>query len=174
MTRRLAGALGLALLALAAMPAAGGDNQSQSIFGSDFFLADTPCPVNNIPTFESIVPIPPIIDPFEDDFIPVFCQVQVSKNNTGVRKAKGKFTAELLVLDNNTGMTDSFSIDRGRFTTNASGFAGFDFEIPTEIFADGFESGDVSAWSYTRADFTNRKNANNTSVQCGTSSSSSR
>ena len=28
-----------------------------------------------------------------------------------------------------------------------------DFEIPAPIFADGFESGDVSAWSYSRADF---------------------
>ena len=32
-----------------------------------------------------------------------------------------------------------------------------DFEIPAPIFADGFESGDVSAWSYTSADFTEKR-----------------
>ena len=35
--------------------------------------------------------------------------------------------------------------------------ADLDFEIPAPIFADGFESGDVSAWSYTSADFTKKR-----------------
>ena len=33
----------------------------------------------------------------------------------------------------------------------------FDFEIPAPIFADGFESGDVSAWSYTKFEFGQKK-----------------
>lgn len=56
-------------------------------------------------------------------------------------------------FDRRTGVAEVFSVKKGRFNTDAEGLAEFDFEIPAPIFADGFESGDVSAWSYTRADF---------------------
>ena len=160
------------MLALATTVAAG-DFEAQFTQGNNGFFTQPPCPVNQFPTFESIAPIPKVVDPFEEDFVPVFCQIQVSEEGKGVRKAKGRFTADLLVLDNNTGVGESFSIDRGRFRTNNQGQDSFDFQIPTEIFADGFESGDVSAWSYTRADFTNRKTANNVSMSCNTSTDSS-
>jgi hypothetical protein len=101
------------------------------------------------------------------------CFVDVNKNDKGVRKTKGTWTTELIVRDNNTGMLETFPIRSGKFKTNSDGQDDFDFEIPTELFADGFESGDVSAWSYTRSDFTNKKKADSASVQCGKAASRS-
>ncbi len=75
--------------------------------------------------------------------------------------------------DNNTGEIESFPAGSGRFRTNRDGISSFDFDLPAELFADGFESGDVSAWSYTRTDFTNRKRGSQGQVNCGTSSSRS-
>lgn len=163
-------------LALAFGPATAqaGEILSQSNFGSSFFSASPPCPVKKFPTFESVAPIPAIVDPFAQDLVPIFCQIRVSREGEGVKKAKGNFFSEVVIRDNDTGELEAFPVGSGSFRTNKDGFAGIDFEIPTDIFADGFESGDVSAWSYTRADFSNRKRADNTSMQCGKSSSSSR
>lgn len=167
-------ALSLGLLVLGAPAVDAGDIRSQSASGNTFFNASPPCPVKQFPTFESIAPIPGIVDPFEDDVIPFFCQIRVDKRPNVPRKnAKGMYTTEVVVRNNNTGSVQSFPVDSGRFKTNANGFDSFDFEIPTEIFADGFESGDVSAWSYTRADFTNKKKASGGSLNCGTSTSKS-
>lgn len=92
-----------------------------------------------------------------------------------VKNAKGDFVAELIRQDNRTGMGAVVDSTSGRFKTDSEGFGTFDFDFPSEIFADGFESGDVSAWSYTRTDFRNRKKADSVSAQCvkGASSSSS-
>ncbi len=151
----------------------GGSTYSQSNFGVTFFDSSPPCPVRDFPTFESIAPIPAILDPFDQDLIPIFCQIQVERRGNGVNKAKGTYTSELIVRDNTTGELETFPLGSGKFKTNESGFGDFDFEIPTEIFADGFESGDVSAWSYTRADFTNKKKADRTSVSCNKGASGS-
>ena len=107
--------------------------------------------------------------------ISVFCSIVVKKNAKPVKNVKGTFMSELAVIDNNTGEVEMFDLGSGKFQTNEDGFDTFNFEIPTPIFADGFESGDVSAWSYTRADFTNKKKADNGQMTCtgnsGTSSS---
>ncbi len=58
----------------------------------------------------------------------------------------------------------------GELETNSSGRTSFDFELPAELFAEGFESGDVSAWSYTRTDSTKKKGAR-TQMGCGASAS---
>lgn len=161
------------LLGLSTAPAQAGESLFQTTFGNDFFNTDPPCPARNIPTFEAIAPIPSIFDPFEDDLVPVFCQIGAFKKGNGVNKLKGTYTSELVVVDNTTGLTQMFPIDSGKFQTDENGFDNFDFEIPTELFADGFESGDVSAWSYTRSDFTKKKKADNARLQCNTSSSRS-
>lgn len=159
----------VALAALALVPATGwaGDFKSQSTFGSSFFSASPPCPVNQFPTLESIVPMPQILDPFEEDLIPMFCQVQVAKGEKPVKKVKGTFFADLIVLDNETGELERFPVKSGRFKTNRDGISEFDFDLPAEIFADGFESGDVSAWSYTRTSFSNKKKGDRAAVSCG-------
>lgn len=150
-----------------------GDFSSQFNDGKATFFASPPCPVKQFPTFESIVPVPNIVDPFQQDLIPMFCQVEVTREGKGVKKAKGTFETELVVIDNNTGEAESFPIGSGKFKTNSLGRDSFDFDLPAELFADGFESGDVSAWSYTRTDFTNKKKGNQANVSCGSGSSSS-
>ncbi len=134
-----------------------GDNAFIDNFGGSFFSADKPCPLKQFPTFESIIPVPSFVDPFEQDLIPVFCQLQVENKGKPKKGARGRYTSELRVFDNNTGEFESFPVGSGKFKTNSSGTAVFDFDLPAEIFADGFESGDVSAWSYTRTDFTRKK-----------------
>ena len=103
----------------------------------------------------------------DQDIVPIFCQARADRGQNGVKKVKGDWESELVVRDNNTGQFESFPVGSGTFKSNREGIAEFDFESPTELFADGFESGDVSAWSYTRADFTNKKKADNAQVQCG-------
>ncbi len=170
----LAFLVALALLTgVTSAPAQAGNTVSQFTFANNFFSASPACPVNQFPTFESIVPVPAIIDPFEEDFIPFFCQIQVDRKGNPVKKAKGTFETDLIVIDNVTGEAETFPIRSGKFKTGSNGIDTFDFDIPAELFADGFESGDVSAWSYTRSDFTNKKRADNASVSCGTSSSKS-
>ena len=134
-----------------------GDGGSQSNLADGFFQTSPPCPLRDFPTFEVIVPVPNIIDPFEDDIIPLFCQIRAQKNGQVVKKAKGTFESTLFVLDNTTGMFETFDLGSGKFNTGSTGIDSFDFEIPAPIFADGFESGDVSAWLYTRADFQKKK-----------------
>ncbi len=164
-----AAALTLAL-ATAAIAGQGG---VQDGVGANFFHTSSPCPTRDFPTFEAIAPIPSIIDPFEQDLIPVFCSIQVVKNGNPVQNVRGNFESELVVRDNNTGNLEVFPLDSGRFKTDSDGFADFDFEIPAPIFADGFESGDVSAWSYTRSDFTKKKKANSANIVCASGSSTS-
>lgn len=161
----------LSLVAVAILFALGtayaGDFKSQTTFGSNFFNSSPPCPLRDFPTFENIAPVPSVFDTdiFDDAFFQ--CFVDVQKKGKGVNKAKGTFETELIVRHNTTGMFEIFPIDSGKFKTNDEGFDSFDFDIPTELFADGFESGDTSAWSYTRADFTNKKKADSAAVQCG-------
>ena len=134
--------------------------------GAQEFFADPPCKLKQFPDLEVLVPIPSIIDPFEEDLVQIFCQVTVQKNNQPVKKARGNFESELVIIDNNTGFTERIPLGDGSFKTNAAGFDVFDFEIPTPIFADGFESGDVSAWSYTRTSFKKKKKADTGVVAC--------
>ena len=150
-------ALLLAAAILTTTAGEAGENKTQFTLGSNFFNISPPCPVNQLPTFESIAPVPAIFDPLEQDLVSFFCDIQVTRNGNGVGNAKGRYTSEVVVRDNNTGQFQSFPVDNGRFKTDSSGRGGFDFKIPTDVFVDGFESGDVSAWSYTRADFSNRK-----------------
>lgn len=159
--------LTLALLPNLASPAWAGDSFFLQTVGSNFFSASPPCPVKKFPSFENLVPIPSLFDPDIEDSAFLFCQVDLHNGEDGVKKAKGKWQSEIIMRDNLSGDVETFPIDSGRFKTNSDGFADFDFEIPSELFADGFESGDVSAWSYTRSDFTNRKKASSGSVRCG-------
>jgi hypothetical protein len=167
----VAGAVALAVLVLAPAAATAGDSGFQAGFGGNFFETSPPCPFKEFPTFESIAPIPAIIDPFDQDLIPLFCQIRVKKNGNPVAKAKGTFESTLFVLDNNTGEFETFGLGSGKFKTNSDGFDEFDFEIPAPIFADGFESGDVSAWSYTRAEGTKKKKVEAAQLDCFTQGS---
>ena len=153
------------------MAAFAGESQSGFSFGAEFFAASTPCPARELPTFESIVPVPGLFDPFEQDALTMFCQVHLTREGKDVRGVKGKHTTELVVRDNDTGELESFPVGSGKFRTKSGGKAVFEFDLPAELFADGFESGDVSAWSYTRTDFTNRKRVSQAQADCSTSTS---
>ncbi len=144
-----------------------GDGVFAANFGTTTLNTGTSCPVKQFPTFESIAPIPGSFPPPLSDFLPVFCTLQVTRDQQGVKKAKGTYTAQLLVRDNETGLVETHDIDSGTFRTGRGGFADWQIEIPPDlIFADGFESGNTSAWSYTRTDFSNKKKANNVALSC--------
>ena len=160
-------------LVLFAGAAGAGDSVSQSTFGANFFSSSTPCKAKDLPDLEVIAPVPAIVDPFEDDIIPVFCNVWAQKKGNPVNNFRADFTSELVVVDHNTGMAEVFDIDSGSFKTNSDGFANLEFELPAPIFADGFESGDVSAWSYTRIDPKKKKRVTDVSVECGKNASRS-
>ena len=49
----------------------------QRNFAGSVFSAKSPCPVNEFPVFESVNPVPSLINPFEDDFISIHCQVKM-------------------------------------------------------------------------------------------------
>lgn len=159
----------LGLLSFDAIAGAG-EGGFQSNLGDSFFQTQTPCKLKKFPTFETITPIPNIVDPFDQDFVPVFCQLRATNGEDVVKKAKGRWESNLFVLDHATGEFDSFPVASGTFNSGSSGIAQFEFDIPTEIFSDGFESGDVSAWSYTETDFTKKK-GDRAEVLCNTGGS---
>ncbi len=149
-----------------------GQNVFQFNAGSSFFNSDKPCPARQIPTFEALIPIPNIFDPFEKDFIPGFCEFSFQKKGRDLKGVKTKTSVRLFVLDNNSGEFEEFDLGTFRTKSNSEGRSSFDFDIPSEIFADGFESGDVSAWSYTRTDFSGGgKKPTDVGGGCGTAAS---
>lgn len=154
------------LLATNSIPALAGAALNQDIGGSNFFATFPDFPAKRIPTLEMVTPIVSILDPFDSAVTKVTCFIITLRGGDPVKKVKGKYNSELIVRDNRTGDFESFEIGSGRFKTNKEGRAMFDLDIPTAIFADGFESGDVSAWSYTRTDFTNGKKLSVTNVDC--------
>jgi hypothetical protein len=156
----------LALIAGLAGSANAQTGQTQTNIGESFFKAGTLSPVKKFPTSELLVPVPSIFDPSEEDSILILCQVQVFKLTTGVQNARGRFRAELVLIDNRTGQAERFFVAGGRFKTSRQGTTSFNFKLLAERIADGFGSGDVSAWLYTRIDFTNRKRATDTFFQC--------
>ena len=164
----------VALVALAAVPAgtantAGGLAGNQRQVSTGFFSTPKSSSLTRFPTIESLAQIPAITDPSKEVTIPVSCNPCAFNKGKPVKNAKGNFTAELIVLDNPTGTFETFDIDSGKFKTTTTGCDDFTFAIPTELFADGFESGDVSAWSYIRTDFTDKKKNDSASMGCGIS-----
>lgn len=168
-----AGLLVLVLLPMLAVAGSAGDSKAQFGAGASFFTVSPACPARQFPTFEAIVPVPAIFDPFNQDLARILCQVQVKREGKGVKRVKGKYESELIVRDNNTNDLDAFRTGSGVWRTDKEGRARFAIEIPAEIFADGFESGDVSAWSYIRTDLTNKKRGDTATVQCDTGTSRS-
>ncbi len=165
--------LGLVAFALCGGIAAyAGQSGFQQNFGSSFFIVDDPCPARQFPTFESLVPVPAIVDPFAEDII-VFCQFFADDDKGPKKGVKISYETDLIVIDNNTGEVMYAPIEQGRGRTKKNGVGSFDFELPTELFADGFESGDVSAWSYTRTNYKGTKKVQQGGVSCDTGSSSS-
>ena len=164
-TRRSLAVLTALALALP-VPLGASDIKTQSNVGSSVFVVSPPHPAKQLPTFEVVTPIPEIVDLAVQDFVPISCRVHVEKAGNGLKGIKGSYTSHLIVRDNMTGELDAFPVDSGGFKTNKRGIATFALDMPTQLFADGFESGDVSAWSYTRGNFKKRKRVDNASVQC--------
>ncbi|MFQ5528408.1 MAG: hypothetical protein ACE5GX_19415 [Thermoanaerobaculia bacterium] len=162
---------GIALLTFALPPnftgnAWAGDFVSQGNFGDSLVTASTPHPVKEFPTFESIVHVPRIFDPLQQDFLAIFCDVKVTKQGEGVKKVKGTYMSELFVFDNDSETVEISPLGSGKFKTDGNGFDNFALDVPVPLFIDGFESGDTSAWTYTRVEFTNKKKSAFASVSC--------
>ena len=163
----------LAMLAVLLMTPAvqAGDDPLSINFGGNAFFPSSPCPAKRVPTFEAVVPVPSFesfVNPFEEGDFRIFCQVNTLRKGKGAKKVKGNWQAELVILDNVTGDVDRVFVQSGFFTTKKTGTDDFDFDLPDELFADGFESGDVSAWSYTRTNFTNQKRVDSARLTCDT------
>ena len=75
------------------------------------------------PTLEAIASVPPIIDPFEQDLIPVRCQIQAVKGGKVVKGVTGRAKSWLTIIDNITGETQAILIDKTRFNTGLNGVA---------------------------------------------------
>ncbi|MCP4200844.1 MAG: hypothetical protein GY769_02790 [bacterium] len=121
--------------------------------GASVFFSDEPSLLRKFPTLESVVPVPSIADVSGRTVIPISCRVRAEDSGGPVKGARGTYRAELLVLDRGTGMSEIFPLKSGTFRTKTNGVSRFKIEIPTAIFAGGFESGGVSAWSYARTAF---------------------
>ncbi|MFQ5526979.1 MAG: hypothetical protein ACE5GX_12060 [Thermoanaerobaculia bacterium] len=161
MTRGRSGSILTALLCALLLGSASEAVADQGLvffhLGESRQVTDRPCALKRLPSLEGLASVPPIADPLARNQIPVLCQIQVSKRDEPVRNARGSYAGALFVLDHVSGRFDAFEIDSGSFKTGANGSALFEYQIPASIFTDGFESGDVSAWSRTRADFKNKR-----------------
>ena len=127
---------------------------------------DQPRKPKKFPTFEVLVPLSPLLDPFEVDSIVVGSGWEVFRGGEAVAKAVAKYVIDLVVLDHTLGTFEVFSIGEGKTKTSPQeGRDDFGFDIPTALFADGFESGDISAWVRFRASI--KKKNDETLFSCG-------
>ena len=152
--------LGCALIvALGVAPSAPGfaANTVLDNRGDTTFFAETPRLLANFPTLESLVPMPLNINPFNRKRVQQSCAVQVYKRTSPVKGAKGTFSGKLVVMDNSKATFKTVDLASGKFRTDADGNATFEYDIATKLFAEGFKSGSISAWSYARIDFAKRK-----------------
>lgn len=121
---------------------------------------------------ESVAPIPNL--DFEmsdaDETIEVVCGWFAYGRFTGalpIKGVRGRTVSTMFLLDNVTGQFETRVIDAGTFKTGTDGYAERRFNIPNHIFADGFESGDVSAWVHTSSIGLNNKKVRAMSQGCG-------
>ena len=151
----------LGLVAAAVILVAGGSAAVADGFlnsrGNTTFFTDTTRPLKDMPTLESLVPMPQNINPMNRKRVRGACDLQVVKGGAPVRRAKGTFNSRLIVLDHLTGTFEIFPLTSGRVKTDAEGGFSFDLEIATELFADGFRAGATSAWALTTVEFKKRK-----------------
>lgn len=70
-------------------------------------------------------------------------------------KVKARYRTEAWILDHRAGTFEIHEVDSGTFVTPPGGFVSLRFTVPAAvrnaIFADGFESGDLSVFLVTRA-----------------------
>lgn len=123
---------------------------------TSFFSQDVR-PLASTPPLESLVPMPLNINPFNRRKVRESCLVQVIKRTAAVKGAKGTFTAQLMVMSEARGTFVALDLGSGKFKTDRDGRVAFDFDIPTDLFAEGFKQGDISAWAHSRVEFTKRK-----------------
>ena len=169
MSARFRGSLSALLLLAsfvpAVLPASNGDVRLISA-GEAAFLADGAGPVREFAALETVAVVPSTFDPFAHETISLSCIALVKSGDKGVRSAKGSYSSDLVVFDHRAGVSEAFPLASGRVKTDADGTSFFAVAIPTALFADGFASGDVSAWVATRADFSNRKKGDRVLMGC--------
>ena len=125
--------------------------------GDTSFFSGEVRPLANFPPLESVVPMPLNINPFNRKRVRQSCTVQVVRRNAPLKSARGEYEAHLVLMDNKAGTFESFELSTGKLRTDPDGEARLEFDIPTDLFAEGFKSGTVSAWSHTRLELTKRK-----------------
>lgn len=125
--------------------------------GDSAFFSSQSRPLAKFPTLESLVPMPLNINPFNRQRVRVRCVLQVIKRSAPVRGAKGRFAARLVLMDNAAGTFHSTEMTSGKFKSDADGQVIFTFDVPTDMFAQGFRNGEISAWSHASVVFSKRK-----------------
>ena len=171
----------LALATGAALTAVPRSNRSSSDLSFALEQVNPACPANLLGQFDNVVPlgfVDDVIDELFEEAFDIECFVQGDLRGNQVRNLRGRFQTELIFLDLSSGRSEVFPTGQGRFNTRRQGFDTFETEITQDeldtfesIFSDGFESGDVSVWSHTTTEATNRKKVDTMSVICGKNTS---
>ena len=105
------------------LPGALGSGASEFMnnFGESDFATSVPCPVKQFPTLEALAPVPQIIDPFEDDIIPVFCQISFTKDGKPVKGVRGNMSTDLIIRDEGVGSLFVIPLGTKVFNTGSAG-----------------------------------------------------
>ena len=141
--------IAIAIMALwLVLPSSAWAEEVLQIGASAQFDVDPARKPKKFPDLRVTVELPSIFDPGEVDSL--FCKFQaqelVDDSLPGVPKVRGRWRSVLQVLDPMTSTFETVKIDSGKFKTGETGVDVFLFGIPTDLFPDGFESGDVSVW----------------------------
>ena len=125
--------------------------------GDTSFFSGEVRPLADFPALESVVPMPLNINPFNRRRVRQSCTVQVVRRNAPLKSARGEYVSHLVLMDHRAGTFKSIELSAGKLKTDPGGEARLEFDIATDLFAEGFKSGNVSAWSHTRLEFIKRK-----------------
>ncbi len=160
--------LGLLAVLVSESPAAGERFMVNS--GTVFFYSNPALETDRIPNWVLMFEIPSTLDTTAE-VQEVFCALNAEKvvgddERRGVRRVLARWTSRLHVLDPSTSQVTVTKIASGRVQTNAEGRGEFTFDIPTELFADGFASGGVSAWTSVTFDLKRNRQSMDSRAEC--------
>jgi hypothetical protein len=143
--------------------------QTYDSIGQGSVVAGQKTKVKSLPALVATAAIPAIVDPTTVEAVTAACQVEVRKGDdadVAVKKAKGRYSARLYVLDPLTSTFSSSDVGSGRIKTDASGAASFALTVSTDLLGSGFASGDLVAWVAVELSFTNGKKATRAALSC--------
>ena len=127
------GIIVLGVILAAAVELRAGKGVFQSNFGLSFVQVEgPPCPLNQFPDLVASVPIPfPL--PGEPFSVMLVCEANVLKNGKPRSRAKFGVVAELVVIDNTSGVIERMPVGKGKIKTGPDGAASFEFPVFCDV-----------------------------------------